>query len=117
MDLFLRASHFFRLLLKDKNNIFYEYFRERESHSAHLKSIEAELDAQMAKVEQQALAKAKQEYDSEKRSLQSKMDAELTELQTQLRLFQKVIYLSFVYKVFNSMEKFCFEWSAHPSTG
>ena len=65
-------------------------FRERESHSAHLKSIEAELDAQMAKVEQQAIAKAKQEYDNEKRSLQSKMDAELTELQTQLRLFQKV---------------------------
>ena len=65
-------------------------FRERESHSAHLKSIEAELDAQMAKVEQQAKAKAKQEYDTEKRSLQAKMDAELTELQTQLRLFQKV---------------------------
>ena len=69
------------------------FIRERESHSAHLKSIEAELDAQMAKVEQQALAKAKQEYDNEKRSLQSKMDAELTELQTQLRLFQKVIHL------------------------
>ena len=55
-----------------------------------MKSIEAELDAQMAKVEQQAKAKAKQEYDTEKRSLQAKMDAELTELQTQLRLFQKV---------------------------
>ena len=64
--------------------------RERESHSVHLKNIEAELDAQMAKVEQQALAKAKQEFDSEKRGLQQKMDAELNELQTQLKLFQKV---------------------------
>ena len=44
----------------------------------------------MAKVEQQALAKAKQEYDNERRVLQQKMDAELTELQTQLKLFQKV---------------------------
>ena len=66
------------------------YFRERESHSVHLKNIEAELDAQMAKVEQQALAKAKQEYDHERRTLQQKMDSELTELQTQLKLFQKV---------------------------
>ena len=65
-------------------------FRERESHSAHLKNIEAELDAQMAKVEQQALAKAKQEFENERRDLQYKMDAELTELQTQLKLFQKV---------------------------
>ena len=44
----------------------------------------------MAKVEQQALAKAKQEYDHERRTLQQKMDSELTELQTQLKLFQKV---------------------------
>ena len=55
-----------------------------------MKNIEAELDAQMAKVEQQALAKAKQEYDHERRTLQQKMDSELTELQTQLKLFQKV---------------------------
>ncbi len=44
----------------------------------------------MAKVEQQALAKAKQEFENERRDLQYKMDAELTELQTQLKLFQKV---------------------------
>ena len=41
-------------------------FRERETHSVHLKNIEAELDAQMAKVEQQALAKAKREYENER---------------------------------------------------
>lgn len=67
-------------------------FRERESHSTHLKNIEAELDAQMLKVEQQALEKAKQEYEEERRGLQLKMDAELSELQTQLKLFQKVVY-------------------------
>ena len=44
----------------------------------------------MAKVEQQALQKAKQEHENEKRGLQQKMNAELAELQTQLRLFQKV---------------------------
>ncbi len=44
----------------------------------------------MAKVEQQAMAKAKQEYDLERKELQQKMDAELSELQTQLSLFQKV---------------------------
>ena len=72
-------------------DIFYFFFfRERETHSAHLKSIEAELDVQMAKVEQQALQKAKQEHENEKRGLQQKMNAELAELQTQLRLFQKV---------------------------
>ena len=68
---------------------FYDY-RERESHSAHLKNIEAELEGQMAKVEQQALKKAKQEHEQDKRVLQQKMNSELTELQTQLRLFQKV---------------------------
>ena len=76
----------------EQNNKMLEerYEKERDSHSAHLKTIEAELDAQMAKVEQQALAKAKYEHDNEKRVLQTKMDAELTELQTQLKLFQKV---------------------------
>lgn len=44
----------------------------------------------MAKVEQQAIAKAKSDFDNEKRVLQQKMDFELTELQTQLKLFQKV---------------------------
>lgn len=76
----------------DQNNKLMEerFARERESHNAYLKSIEAELDAQMARVEQQAKEKAKQEHDHEKRELQQKMDAELAELQTQLKLFQKV---------------------------
>ena len=83
----------FKILMPMFNDhwpIFFPFFRERETHSAHLKSIEAELDVQMAKVEQQALQKAKQEHENEKRGLQQKMNAELAELQTQLRLFQKV---------------------------
>ena len=65
-------------------------FRERESQSAYLKSIEADLECQMAKIEQQAVLKAKQEHEQEKRELKHKMNSELSELQTQLRLFQKV---------------------------
>ena len=54
------------LLHKDNPKVFIIFhFRERETHSVHLKNIEAELDAQMAKVEQQALAKAKREYENE----------------------------------------------------
>ena len=75
--------------------LFNSNYRERESHSAHLKNIEAELEGQMAKIEQQALKKAKQEHDQDKRLLQQKMNAELTELQTQLRLFQKVCTICF----------------------
>ena len=60
-----------------------------------MKTIEAELEGQMAKIEQQALQKAKQEHDQDKRLLQQKMNSELTELQTQLRLFQKVCTIFF----------------------
>ena len=72
------------------NNHIHFIFRERESQSAYLKSIEADLECQMAKIEQQAVLKAKQEHEQEKRELKHKMNSELSELQTQLRLFQKV---------------------------
>ena len=94
---------------------FFLLCRERETHSVHLKNIEAELDAQMAKVEQQALAKAKQEYDNERRVLQQKMDAELTELQTQLKLFQKVpknrsiIFTSYINFFESSIKRITYE--------
>ena len=89
-----------KICLDHKSTFFYRplfnsNYRERESHSAHLKNIEAELEGQMAKIEQQALKKAKQEHDQDKRLLQQKMNAELTELQTQLRLFQKVCTICF----------------------
>ncbi len=42
------------------------------------------------RIEQQAQERARQEHENEKRDLQNKMDAELAELQAQLKLFQKV---------------------------
>ena len=70
--------------------LFLHFFRERETHTAHLKDMEAELDIQMAKIESKAKEKARMEYDSEKRELKTKMETELAELQAQLKLFQKV---------------------------
>ena len=56
--------------------------------------MEAELDAQVARIEKQALEKAKLENEVEKRELEEKMEAELQELKAQLRLFQKVSALT-----------------------
>ncbi len=65
-------------------------FRERENHTTHLKNIEAELDLQVAKVESAARERAKRDYEDEKRQLQSKMEEEMNNMQTQLKIFQKV---------------------------
>ena len=61
-------------------------FRERENHCAHLASIEAELDSQVAKVEAAARRQAQQDFEAERRAMQDKMEAEVQELQTHLRL-------------------------------
>ena len=68
---------------------------ERERHTAHLKNMEAELDAQVARIEKQAREKAKLEHDYEKKELQSKLETEKEELKCQLKMFQKVVF-SFV---------------------
>ena len=52
--------------------------------------MEAELDAQVAKIERHAKERARMEYDLERRELQAKMETELSQLQSQLKLFQKV---------------------------
>jgi predicted nuclease with TOPRIM domain len=64
--------------------------RERESHTTHLKNMEAELDAQVARIEKQEREKARLETEFEKRELQDKLETELDELKAQLKLFQKV---------------------------
>eukprot|EP00095_Tigriopus_kingsejongensis_P000097 maker-scaffold1877_size25834-snap-gene-0.9 protein:Tk00097 transcript:maker-scaffold1877_size25834-snap-gene-0.9-mRNA-1 annotation:"ras and ef-hand domain-containing protein" len=64
--------------------------KERESHTAHLKTIEAELDAQVARVENAAREKARRDYESEKKELQEKMEVEMTQLEAQLKIFQKI---------------------------
>lgn len=69
------------------------YFREKEAHLEHLRSLEEELDAHVASIEQQAREQAKAKFEIEKRELQEKMESEMAELQIHLRLFQKVIFL------------------------
>lgn len=64
--------------------------RERENHTAHLKNIEAELDAQVAKVESAVREKARRDYEAEKKQLQEKMEMEMAQLHSQLKIFQKV---------------------------
>ena len=63
----------------------YSDSRERENHSAHLASIEAELDSQVAKVEAAARKQAQQDFEAERRAMQEKMETEVQELQTHLR--------------------------------
>lgn len=70
--------------------VYYQFFRERESHTAHLKTIEAELDAQVARVESAAREKARRDHENEKREIQEKMEVEMAQLQSQLKIFQKV---------------------------
>jgi len=84
-------------LIKDVKNIENEHTRmeemfnkERESHTAHLASIEAELDNQVAKVEAAARKQAQSDFEAERRAMQEKMETEVQELQTHLKLFQKV---------------------------
>ncbi|CAL4097821.1 unnamed protein product, partial [Meganyctiphanes norvegica] len=66
------------------------YKKEREYHTVALKSLEAELEEQVARVEQKARQQARQESEEEKRKLQDQMDTELAQLQAHLKIFQKV---------------------------
>jgi lipid II:glycine glycyltransferase (peptidoglycan interpeptide bridge formation enzyme) len=65
-------------------------FREKETHLTHLRNLEEELDAQVARVEAQAREEARVKFELEKRSIEKKMQAEMEELQANLKLFQKV---------------------------
>ena len=65
-------------------------FRERESHTQHLKSIEAELDAQVARVENVARERARAEHEEEKRALQDKMECEMAKMDAELKIFKTV---------------------------
>ncbi|KAK8749156.1 hypothetical protein OTU49_015705 [Cherax quadricarinatus] len=66
------------------------YKKEREHHATALKSLENEIEDQVAKVEQKAKQQARQESEEEKRQLQDQMEQEMAELQTHLKIFQKV---------------------------
>ncbi|XP_066995628.2 ras and EF-hand domain-containing protein homolog [Anabrus simplex] len=77
-------------LHEENKNLEEMFTREKEAHLAHLRSLEDELDAQVARVEQQARDEARMKYENDKKALTDRMEAEMAELQTQLHLFQKV---------------------------
>ncbi|XP_050728240.1 ras and EF-hand domain-containing protein-like isoform X2 [Eriocheir sinensis] len=66
------------------------YQKERAHHATALKSLESELEDQVARVEQKVKMEARQESEEEKRQLQDQMEQEMAQLQTHLRIFQKV---------------------------
>lgn len=50
------------------------------------------MDTQVARVEAKAREEARQKFEKEKRTIVKKMETEIMELQTHLRLFKKVNY-------------------------
>lgn len=55
-----------------------------------LRGLEEELDAQVAKVEAEAREQAHLKFEQEKKELMEKMETEMAEMQTRLKLFEKV---------------------------
>lgn len=66
--------------------------REHERHVGQLRSLEEELDCQVARVEAKAREEARQTFEQEKKTITKKMETEIMELQTHLRLFKKVFF-------------------------
>lgn len=65
-------------------------FREHERHLGELRNLEEELDSQVARVEAKAIEEARQKFEKEKKAIVKRMETEIMELQTHLRLFKKV---------------------------
>lgn len=84
---------FLHSLLVLKEIFVSSYLRERESHTAHLKSIEAELDMQVARVEMAVKERVTKSHEEEMRQLQEKTENEMEQLQSQLKIFQKVQFI------------------------
>lgn len=70
--------------------------REREQHRAHLKNLEDEMDAQVQRVAVAVRHDAESKFETEKFQVQAKLEAEIVQLQTHLRLFKKVCPLHVV---------------------
>ena len=64
--------------------------REKEAHETRLRSMEDELEAQVARVDLQARREAEQQKEQQIKEVERKMKEEIAELQTHLRMFQKV---------------------------
>ncbi|KAH7935302.1 hypothetical protein HPB52_005727 [Rhipicephalus sanguineus] len=63
---------------------------EKKEHEEHLRRMEEEMDNQVKLVELQAKAKAQEEVEAKRRTLQAKMSEEMNELQSHVSLFEKV---------------------------
>lgn len=72
--------------------------REREQHQQHLKNLEEELEIQVQRVAQVVKNEAEAKCQAEKKTLQENLESEIVQLQTHLRLFQKVRQLPEVFK-------------------
>ena len=57
-----------------------------------MQGLEEELDSYVAKVEEQVREQARKKFELEKREMMEKMTSEMGELETRLKLFQKVGY-------------------------
>lgn len=66
------------------------WLREKKEHEEHLRRMEEEMDNQVKLVELQAKAKAEEEVELKRRTLQAKMCEEMDELQSHVSLFEKV---------------------------
>ncbi|KAK8760043.1 hypothetical protein V5799_028683 [Amblyomma americanum] len=66
------------------------WLREKKEHEEHLRRMEEEMDNQVKLVELQAKAKAEEEVEAKRRTLQAKMSEEMNELQSHVSLFEKV---------------------------
>ena len=64
--------------------------REREQHQTHLKNLEDELEMHVQRVAQVVKNEAEAKCQTEKKILQDNLETEIAQLQTHLRLFQKV---------------------------
>ena len=79
-----------RQLELEKERVEQTVQREREQHQQHLKNLEEELDLQVQRVAQVVRHESQVKFEAEKRNLQLNMEAEIAQLQTHLRLFQRV---------------------------
>nr|XP_018903401.1 PREDICTED: ras and EF-hand domain-containing protein homolog isoform X1 [Bemisia tabaci] len=66
------------------------FTKEKENHLQRLRGLEEELDAQVAKIEENAREEARIQFENEKRVLMDKMESESSELQAHLKLLQKM---------------------------
>lgn len=77
-------------LQEENSHLENTWLREKKEHEEHLRRMEEEMDNQVKLVELQAKAKAEEEVERKRRTLQAKVCEEMDELQSHVSLFEKV---------------------------